>query len=124
MKFELSASSQDYLETVLDLSSVKDKIRSVDIAERLNVSRASVNRAMKVLKEAGYITQERYQDIFLTEAGREAGEAIRMRHEALKSFLVDVLGVEAQTAEEDACRMEHSLSIESLSKLQEFLTRR
>jgi len=118
---KLSASSQDYLEAVLQLSYENELIRSVDIASRLGVSRASVNRAVKVLKEAGYVVQERYSDISLTEEGRLAGQAVHQRHMALRFFLAEVLGVNAITAEDDACRMEHSLSEESLSQLLVFL---
>lgn len=120
---KLSASSQDYLEAVLQLSRENEQIRSVDIATRLGVTRASVNRAMKVLKEAGYVDQERYSDIILTEAGRLAGQEIHDRHVALNFFLHEVLGVSPATAEDDACKMEHSLSEESLVKLRLFLDR-
>ena len=118
---KLSASSQDYLEAILELSSHNDRVRSIDVAAYLNVSRASVNRGLMILKSLGYIEQERYAEITITQLGRQRGQEVQERHLALKRFLTDVLGVDDAVAEEDACRMEHSLSPESLSKLQGFL---
>ena len=120
---KFSASSQDYLETILELSEGQEHVHSIDVAAHLGVSRASVNRALKLLKDHGYIEQERYSSITLTAEGRRVGQEVLKRHEALKRFLVDVLGVSEQSAEDDACLMEHSLSAESLKKLQDYLAR-
>lgn len=117
----LTASNQDYLEAILELSS-ENTIRSIDIAQKLGVSRASVNRAMGVLKELGYITQERYSYISLTEQGKQQAIAVKERHSALKLFLVEMLGVSEKTAEIDACKMEHSVSSETLEKLKDFIS--
>ncbi len=94
---------------------------SVDIASKLNVSRASVNRAVGILKEAGFVEQEKYSDIHLTNEGRMAAVSVKERHVALKNFLTRVLGVAPDVAEQDACKMEHSLSKESLEKLKQFM---
>lgn len=118
---KISASSQDYLETILELSLENPLIRSVDVAARMGVSRASVNRAMGVLKNAGFVTQERYSDIYLTELGREAARSVLERHQALKRFLTDILHVSEETAELDACKMEHNVSEETLEKLKQFM---
>ena len=120
---QISASSQDYLEAILELSKKEKDVRSVDIAAKLNVSRASVNRAIGVLKEAGYVSQERYSNIFLTESGRLAALEVIKRHFALKSFLIEVLKVCEETAEIDACKMEHHISIETLKKLESFMNK-
>lgn len=117
---KLTASNQDYLEAILELSS-ENIIRSIDIAQKLGVSRASVNRAIGVLKESGFVDQERYSDISLTDKGKAAAIAVKERHHTLKSFLKDVLGVSEKTAEIDACKMEHSVSPETLEKLKEFI---
>jgi len=119
MKF--SASSQDYLEAILELSNERGQIRSIDLSEKLSVTRASVNRAIGVLKELGYITQEKYSEILLTEEGRRAATSVIIRHTTLKSFLMDILCVSEETAETDACRMEHSVSLETLEKLRSFM---
>lgn len=120
----ISASSQDYLEAILELSQNAHEVRSVDIAAKLKVSRASVNRAIGVLKDAGYVSQERYSNIFLTVAGEMAAREVIKRHFALKNFLIDVLQVCETTAEEDACKMEHHISLETLKKLEYFMEKR
>lgn len=117
----LSASSQDYLEAVLELTSEGESVRSVDIADRLSVSRASVSRALGVLRNAGFIEQERYGSITLTDAGKVAAREIKDRHIALRTFLVEMLGVEPIIAEQDACRMEHNISGETLQKLKYYI---
>lgn len=121
MADKISASSQDYLEAILELSKENDRIRSVDIAEKLNVSRASVNRAIGILKQAGFIVQERYSQILLTDLGKDEAQKVKDRHVVLKTFLNKVLNVSEKTAEEDACKMEHSMSRETLEKLKRFI---
>lgn len=117
-----SPSSQDYLEAILELSNKENKIRSIDIAQIMNVSRASVNKAVGILKNLGYITQERYSSIVLTSSGMQAALSVRERHDTLKYFLTSVLNVSDITAEEDACKMEHSISAETFDKLKQFLS--
>lgn len=119
-----SASSQDYLEAILELSNERGQIRSIDLSSKLGVTRASVNRAIGVLKELGYVTQEKYSEILLTIEGRKAAEAVIIRHKTLKTFLIEVLGVTSEIAQVDACKMEHSISIETLEKLRSFMDKR
>ena len=114
---KILSSSQDYLEAILDLSEQSPNVKSIDVAKKLDVSRASVNRAVNLLKEQGYITQERYGDIFLTDVGLQEGKKIRETHDILQSFFVDVLGVSKDTAEQDACMIEHCISEETKQKL-------
>jgi len=118
---KISASSQDYLETILELSEKNQIIRSIDIANILGVSRASVNKALGILKSSGFISQEKYAPIYLTEKGRQEAASVKRRHNVLKRFLIEVLMVNSQTAEEDACKMEHSISLETLEKLEAFV---
>lgn len=118
---KISASSQDYLETILQLYIEKGEIRSVDISERMSVTRPSVNRAINVLKDSGLVTHEKYAKIHLTPQGMRLAKAVTSRHRVLKRFLKEVLGVNEEAAEEDACKMEHSISLETLEKLQGFL---
>lgn len=120
----ISASSQDYLEAILELVKEHKAIRSVDIASKLGVSRASVNKAMGVLKNAGFIEHEPYSAICLTLEGEKVATAVIKRHTVLKEFLIEVLGVSEQAAQEDACKMEHAISIETLNKLNLFLRAR
>ncbi len=117
----LSASKQDYLETILNFSTEEGLVRSIDIARNLGVSRASVNKSLGVLKEGGLIEHEHYGDVKLTEKGLRFARQVRARHNTLKQFLTDVLGVTPETAETDACRMEHAISRETAVKLEEYL---
>lgn len=119
---EITSSREDYLEAILDLEQ-DGNARSVDVAAALGVSRASVSRAISVLKREGFIDQEPYGLIRLTEAGREKAEAVRRRHNLLKYFLIHIIEVDEQTAEEDACRMEHVVSDATLRKIEEQSTR-
>ncbi len=121
MPDSLSASKQDYLETILEYSAETGQARSIDIARTLGVSRASVNKSLVYLKESGLIEHEHYGDIKLTETGLRMARAVRARHDSLKKFLAEVLKVNPETAESDACRMEHAISPETASKLQDFL---
>lgn len=118
---KISASSQDYLEAIYELAQKCRLVRSIDIANRLGVSRASVNRAIGVLKEMGLVTQERYSDIALTEKGLEEAAYVTRRHQVLKDFLLHVLGVSEEHAEKDACRMEHVITKETFQKLCAFM---
>lgn len=114
-------STQDYLKVLLELSEDGKPVLSIDIAQALGFSRASVCRAMNVLKACGYVTKEKYGPVTLTAYGREAALAVRKRHDLLIAFLVDVLGVKKAVAEADACRMEHAVSRETAEKLEQFL---
>jgi DtxR family transcriptional regulator, Mn-dependent transcriptional regulator len=109
----LTPSSEDYLETILELSDQVDAVRSVDIATHLHVSKASVNKAMGILREAGLIDQAYYGLIHLTVQGRQRAEEILARHSMLKRFLIEILGIDEAIAEQDACRMEHVISNET-----------
>ena len=94
-------------------------VRSIDIARELNYSKPSVSRAMGILKERGLIHIEE-REITLTEEGMKIAERIYGRHRFLQKFLCE-LGVDPQTAENDACRMEHVLSEDSYQKLKQFV---
>ena len=106
----LSPSSEDYLETILELSEANDAVRSVDIADHLQVSKASVNKAVHMLLDAGLIEHAHYGQIHLTGQGRSQAAEIMQCHLMLKRFLSEVLGIDEKTAEQDACRMEHAIS--------------
>ena len=109
----LSMSSEDYLEAiyVLDLAGGgAGGVHSVDVAEELGVSKASVNKALSGLRESGMIEQSRYGRIALTDRGREYGKDVWRRHRALRAFLEKALGVEPETADEEACLIEHDIS--------------
>ncbi len=117
----ITSSQEDYLECIYDLSMEDEKVRSIDVARTLNVSRASVNKSLVGLKDDGYIEQESYGPITLTKKGREIAKDVRTRHNALKAFLIEVLGVEEEIADIDACEMEHAISKTTANKLYSYL---
>jgi DtxR family Mn-dependent transcriptional regulator len=114
---KITPSKENYLKVMLELSS-EEGIRSTDIASALGISKASVSSMMNVLREAGYVTKEKYGAVSLTENGRKAAADTKRRYELLKKFLHDILGVEAAIAAEDACRMEHLISPETADQIE------
>ena len=118
----MNESSENYLESILILEQRNPSVRMSDIAAMLHVSKPSVNKAMGVLKDAGYIHQEVYGTIHLTESGRHYAQKVYSRHVLFKRFLMEVLEIDEQTAEEDACHMEHCVSDATMDKLRIVLT--
>ena len=119
---KLHESAENYLETIFMLEQESDHVRAIDIATALGFSKPSVSRAMKLLRENGYITIYENSHIALSPSGRAIAEEMYKRHTALSHFLIR-LGVSESTAKEDACRMEHAMSQETFDKLFEFLAR-
>lgn len=107
-KIRLSASLEDYIEAIYHIVEEKLVARSKEIAARLGVSRASVTEALRALAKKGLINYEPYEAITMTELGRQVAEDVIFRHDALKLFFIEVLAIDEQTAEEAACKVEHS----------------
>ncbi len=118
----IHASAEDYLETILVLYDRKGMVRSIDIANELGYSKPSVSVAMKNLRESGCISVSPEGYITLLPKGREIAERIYERHTLLSSWLVS-LGVPADVAAEDACRMEHVISAESFAAIKAHVAR-
>ena len=116
---KLQESGEDYLESILKIERTKGVVRSVDVANDLNVSKPSVSRAMHILAERGFIQIED-NVLVLSESGRKIAEKIYERHVLFTNFLSQ-LGVDEAIAAEDACRMEHTLSDESYAALKRFI---
>jgi DtxR family Mn-dependent transcriptional regulator len=112
----MTQSLEDYLEMVSFLSD-EGEVRVTDIASRLGVSKPSVLTALKTLEEQGLLEHERYRTVILTPKGAVMASEIRDRHNFLTVFLRDTIGVSPETAEDDACKMEHILSEETLKKM-------
>ena len=113
----LTQSFEDYIEAIYDLSLRSGgSVRSVDIAKELGFSKASVTRATKSLRDMGYIEQERYGEITLTPKGEAYGKRVLDRHRVLRGFLIDILGVDQETANEEACELEHCISQDTMDK--------
>ena len=117
----ISTSSENYLETIYTLSRDGSPVRSIDVATAIGVSKASVNKAISVLREAGMVEQELYGAITLTELGTTRAREVFRRHCTLKTFLNTVLGVPEKIAEADACRMEHVISDETMRRWTDYL---
>ena len=114
---KMSMSHEDYLEAIVMLGgTTENSVRSVDVATKLGVSKASVNKAMTALKEKGYADQPYYGDITLTPEGYEYGSSVLNRHHMLFKFLSKALGIPDEQAEKEACLMEHAISDDSFEK--------
>ena len=119
---EIKRSGEDYLEMVLMLTQKKGYARSVDVAAALNVTKPSVSRAVKRLRENGYLIMEEDGNLRLTESGLEIADRIYQRHQVLTRCLI-AMGVEETVAREDACKLEHDLSDESFAALRRYADR-
>ena len=109
---KIHESAENYLETILVLKRSLGKVRSIDIVRALNFSKPSISRAVRLLKEDGYITVDSDGWIEL----EPKGEAIAERHELITQWLI-MLGVNPEVASQDACKMEHDLSAETFELL-------
>ena len=114
-------SAENYLEAILSLHERHGLVRSIDIANELGFSKPSVSVAMKNLRENGYILMDDQGHITLSSMGKEIAETMYERHTMLSQWLM-YLGVDEQTAAEDACRMEHTLSAESFDAIKRHIT--
>ena len=113
---KIQKASQDYLEAMLRCKEQHGYIRSIDVAELVGVTKASVSYSTKRLRENGYITMDKDGLITLTEKGMEIAQTIYDRHKALTGFLMN-LGVSEEIAREDACRIEHDISDETFNAI-------
>ena len=119
----LSKSNEDYLEAIYELAGEENApVRSVDIADKLGVSRPSVNNALAVLKKERMVVQEPYGVVSLTCQGRLLGQSIYSRHTTLLAFLNEVLGVPLEVAEREACEIEHTISEDTVRRWRDFTT--
>ena len=117
---QIMKSAEDYLEAMLMMQERHGYIRSVDIAAELGVTKPSVSYAVKRLREAGYITMAEDGHITLNPSGQEIAERIYERHKVLTKLLVG-LGVDEETAREDACKIEHDLSVETFDAIKKHM---
>ncbi len=114
---------EKYLETIYELKMEKGYVKPVDIAQRLGIKPSSVTEMLQKLARKGFIHYEKYRLVDLTEIGLEIAERLEERHLALKELLL-YIGVSEETADRDACEMEHILSTETIEKVKEFMRRR
>ena len=116
IKHRADESLEDYFETILMLYKSTGQVRSIDIANEMNFTKPSVSIAMKNLREKGYITMADNGYITLTESGKKRAESVLERHTILADLLISI-GVNEETAREDACKVEHDLSEESFEAI-------
>ena len=113
---KLYASGEDYLEAILVLKNKLGMVRSVDVARHLEVTKPSVCHAVATLRDGGFLTMDSDYFLHLTDVGREVAEQIYEKHRFFTDRLI-AAGVDPETAERDACRIEHVISDESFQRL-------
>ena len=114
-------SGEDYLETIYLLAKESPFVRSVDVANELGYTKASVSRAMKILREEGFITMGEDGGLKLTKAGHKRALSVYERHTLITDFFAQNLGVNPVTAEKDACKIEHVISEETYLRLRAWM---
>ena len=112
---------QEYVEVIRDLTAKSAVARVKDIAEQRGVTRASVSSAVGSLVELGLVRHEHYGYVTLTEPGRELGDAMTLRHRVIRQFLENLLQLEPEIADREACILEHTMSPETLNALVRFI---
>jgi Mn-dependent DtxR family transcriptional regulator len=120
-KHKSEESIEDYLETILSLQNKRGNVRSIDVANELNYTKASVSVAMKKLREMEYITMAATGYITLTDSGRKRAEDVLERHTLLSNWLMSI-GVAEEVAKDDACKIEHDLSPESFAAIKAYVS--
>lgn len=118
---KIQESGENYLETILILKNRNGMVRSIDVANELGFSKASVSRAMSILKEAGLLVMEQNGNLVLTDSGMRKASAIYERHTLIARFLEQTLGVDHETAVQDSCRMEHVISEKSFQLMKKYV---
>ena len=115
----LQESGEMYLETILILSEKMEHVRSLDVAEYMGFSKPSISRAVGLLKNAGYLLMDPTGYLSLTDSGRAVAEKIYERHNTLTRFFISI-GVDEETALEDACKVEHYISDTTFDRIKAF----
>ena len=112
---------EDYLERILELEKEKHQARVKDIAQKMHVRLPTVTSMLHTLQKRDLVRHEKYDHVELTARGRAVAEDIYRRHTLLKKFLMDILNIDAKTADEDACKMEHAVSADTLERIATFM---
>jgi|BioPla2DNA2_1021312.scaffolds.fasta_scaffold63594_3 DtxR family Mn-dependent transcriptional regulator len=118
---KLTKSREDYLRVLYKKINNKNIVKSNELAQELNISRSSVSRMMKILKKDGYIQMENYGPIRLTEKGKNYAKKIDYKHKTLYSFLNNVIGLDEKTANEEACHIEHIVSLKTVKRIRKLI---
>lgn len=121
MDIKLTQSMEDYLKAILSLENERGSVRVKDIAGKLDITMPSVSSALKNLEKQDLVCHPRYDLVVLTSQGSQIARDIYYCHQVIKDFLSQVLGLDAEIAERDACGMEHAISQETFESLARFL---
>ena len=117
---QIHQSAEDYLEAILILKNQKGAVRSINIAVHMHYSKPSISRAVSLLRENGYIVVDKDGYITLTDAGMEIASRIYERHELIRKWLIKI-GVPEEVAAQDACKMEHDLSVVTFERMKAYI---
>ena len=120
---KLTNSQEEYLKTIYILENSNQKARVTDIAKKLQITKPSVNKAINVLKEMKLVESEPYKDITLTKQGKEKAQEILKRYDTLKIFLIEVLEIDCEKAQEEAQNMKRAMSKETEQKLEVYINK-
>lgn len=120
-KRKISASLEDYLEAIYEIIQEKNGVKAIEISRRLGVGRSSVTEALKNLADKKLVNYGRYDVISLTPAGEETALKVILKHNVLYDFFTQILGLKAEDAHENACRVEHVISEEALTRFTQFI---
>lgn len=117
---KLSASLEDYLEIICNLLKSGDNVKAVEVAKKLNISRASVSEALAKLADKNLIVYESHKGITITEEGLKKAQTVILKHNTLTSFFEKTLGLDKETAEDNACKIEHVISEDVFERIMKF----
>ncbi len=120
-KKKLTSVMEDYLESIFYLGMKKKVVRVKDIAKQMNVKMPTVTSMLKNLNAKGLVLYKKYEYVELTKEGRDIGKMMLHRHEVLRKFLVEILNIDYKTADDEACKMEHTLSSNTLDAFSDFM---
>ncbi|MBN2242777.1 MAG: metal-dependent transcriptional regulator [Acidobacteria bacterium] len=112
---------EDYLEAIYCIQQGKRVVRVKNIADKIGVKMPTVTNMLKTLNQKGFIDYEKHEFLELTPEGQKIGKEINRRHQAILEFLINILGIEPVVADEEACRIEHGISADTLNRLIQFI---
>lgn len=118
---KISASLEDYLEAIYQIIEEKNGVKAIEVSRKLGVGRSSVTEALKLLADKNLIIYNRYEAISLTKEGEKAAQSVVLRHSTLYAFFKDILGLSPEESNENACKVEHVISNDALTKFIEFI---
>ncbi len=121
MEPDLTPTMEDYLEAIYSISQGKRVVRVKNIAKEVGVKMPTVTNMLKSLNQKGFIDYEKREFLELTPKGRKVGKEIKRRHQIIRNFLTDILKVDSDVADQEACKIEHGMSAKTLDRLTQFI---